>query len=342
MDIICKICNKEYKSYQSRSNHTRKYHNTIISQIQTYDKPNDKPNIINEKEKIIICDKCDLTFIDYNNYLIHNSLKCRPSINCNNIYTFDKNTFGKNKYKEDKGGDIYIIQTEFNINGFYKIGITTNLYNRISNYRCGNPLEPKLHFYYPCKNIKITDKILKDKLKKYNIKREIYKAENINDLRIIIKDVQIISNSELLEIEPENKESEIRPCNNCNKIFTNIHDLRKHNKIYHLLEEQKYVSEANNNLDKINENKLKCNYCTNYYSNRHSKWKHQQKCKLNFSMKDNKLNCTYCDKKYLNILCKLKHQNNCKFNIELLQKENKKLKSILKNIDTVNKKEIEI
>jgi len=47
MDIICKICNKEYKSYQSRSNHTRKYHNTIINQIQTYDKPNDKLNIIN-------------------------------------------------------------------------------------------------------------------------------------------------------------------------------------------------------------------------------------------------------------------------------------------------------
>jgi hypothetical protein len=35
-------------------------------------------------------------------------------------YNLDKNTFGTNKYKNDKGGYFYIIQTEFYVNSFYK------------------------------------------------------------------------------------------------------------------------------------------------------------------------------------------------------------------------------
>ena len=74
-------------------------------------------------------------------------------------YNLDKNTFGANKYKDDKGGDIYIVQTEFYVNSFYKIGITTNLINRLSVYRCGCVIEPVLHCYFPIKNIKLADKI---------------------------------------------------------------------------------------------------------------------------------------------------------------------------------------
>ena len=103
--------------------------------------------------------------------------------------------------------------------GFYKIGITTNLYQRLSQYRCGAVLEPKLHYYYPCKNIKKVDKILKDRLKKFNIKREIYKSDNINDFRNLIKEIQKESESYEIEIIPENKQCDIKGCDYCNLYF---------------------------------------------------------------------------------------------------------------------------
>ena len=45
-------------------------------------------------------------------------------------------------------------------------------YKRLKDYRCGSVLEPRLHYYYPFKNIKKADNLVKKVLDKYNVKRE--------------------------------------------------------------------------------------------------------------------------------------------------------------------------
>jgi hypothetical protein len=263
MVCICKYCKKEYSSQSSRSNHIKKFHqenNKIID---------------NKLEKKFICDKCDKNFKNLDEIKNHNKNDCRPSIKSDNIYKFKTDTFGKNKYKDYKGGDIYIIQTEFNLKGFYKIGISTNLYNRLSNYRCGSVLEPKLHYYYPCKNIKETDKILKSKLKQFNIKREIYQADNINDLRNTIKEVQKESKSLELEIVPENKECDIIPCNYCDIYFTNKQDF-----LIHIEKNHKIEYELDNKY--IEHDKFKCTCCDKTFTRTDSLTRHinKKRCKI--------------------------------------------------------------
>ena len=107
-------------------------------------------------------------------------------VSYNNIYKYDTLTFGKNIYGPE-GGDIYIVQTDYSLYNYYKIGITNNLYKRMKDYRCGSVLEPRLHYYYPCSNIKKTDILMKQKLNKFNIKREIYNAD-LDVIREIIKE----------------------------------------------------------------------------------------------------------------------------------------------------------
>ena len=133
--------------------------------------------------------KCKYCNIKFNNKIELDNHICNY-IKKDNIYKFDINNFGKNLYPSDLGGDIYIIQNDLSFNNYYKIGITTNLINRLSVYRCGCVIEPVLHCYFPIKNIKIADKILKKELKKYVIKREIYKINDINEIKIIIFNIQ--------------------------------------------------------------------------------------------------------------------------------------------------------
>lgn len=256
MNCICKYCNKAYASYQSRCNHVRRYHNNINKDIEKI------------KKKKFTCDKCNKNFNTLENITEHIKNDCRPSVKSNNIYTFKTETLGKNKYKKNNGGDIYIIQTEFHLKGFYKIGVSTNLHKRLGQYRCGSVLEPKLHYYYPCKNIKETDKILKLKLKKFNVKREIYKSDNIDDLRNLIKEIQKNSNSSELEIIPENKECDIRGCNYCDLYFTNLQDLNIHVNNIHkeiIIDNDKYI----------------CKNCNKSYKHRQGLWKHSNNCKKN-------------------------------------------------------------
>ena len=171
----------------------------------------------------------------------------------NNIYKFEAKTLGKYKYKDFKGGDIYIIQTEFNLKGFYKIGITTNLYKKLENYYISSPnhlIEPKLYYYYPCKNINEVDKLIKQKLEKYNIKNEIYKIENLEEVRNIIKEIQEIYTSEKLEIIAETKECEIIKCKYCEIYLTNSLDMKIHVLDKHEQEQNKKIKTAN--LETIN------------------------------------------------------------------------------------------
>jgi len=273
MPFICKHCNKEYSTQSSRSNHIKIYHKKEYEE--------NKKNKENENKKFI-CDKCNKNFLNLEKIKEHCKNECRPSIKSNNIYTFKTNTLGKIKYKNFSGGDIYIIQTEFNLKGFYKIGITTDLYKRLGQYRCGSVLEPKLHYYYPCKNIKETDKKLKDKLKKFNIKREIYKADSIDDLRNAIKEIQKESNSLELEIVPESKECDVIGCDYCEIYFTNKQDLDLHKIKTHPLEidiEEKLPQQKEKiRGNKIEESTYKCTKCDKAYNHYQSKWRHEKEC----------------------------------------------------------------
>jgi hypothetical protein len=263
MEHKCLECKKNYASYKSLWNHNAKYHKNIVSEIVS--------NLEKIKKKFI-CDKCNEIFFNLEKITDHCKNDCRPSVKSNNIYTFKTDTFGKNKYKLWKGGDIYIIQTEFNLKGFYKIGITTNLYQRLNQYRCGAVLEPKLHYYYPCKNIKKVDKILKDKLKKFKIKREIYKSDNINDFRNLIKEIQKESDSYEIEIIPENKQCDIKGCDYCNLYFTNHQDLLIH------------IQKLHNVSTPVSECSIfKCIKCNEKFNSRTSKWRHEKMCENKIS-----------------------------------------------------------
>ena len=142
--------------------------------------------IIRCNYSIIKCNNCNIKFnyrVDLDNHICSCIIK-------DNIYKFDNNTFGKKLYSEYNGGDIYIIQTDNIYNNYYKIGITTNLINRLSVYRCGSVIEPKLHCYFPIKNIKLADKMLKEELNKYVVKREIYKCNKLDEIKNIIFKIQ--------------------------------------------------------------------------------------------------------------------------------------------------------
>jgi len=314
MAHICKQCDKKYSSYKSLWFHNYKYHK------EEKDKNLEKEIKIEKHDiKKFICDKCNKNFNSLDDISNHSKNDCRPSIKSNNIYKFKTDTFGKNKYKNFKGGDVYIIQTEFNLKGFYKIGVSTDLYNRLSQYRCGNLLEPKLHYYYPCKNIKETDKLLKIYLQKFNIKREIYHSDNIDNLRNAIKEVQKESNSSELEIIPENKECDITPCQYCDLYFTNKQDLVIHLKINHKIE----INEIAN--DEKNEFVLnKCKICDKFLANRHSRWRHEKICK-----KDNEINIVKIKEDYLKMKQQLLEQSKI---IDELMKKIKNEETTVKNI----------
>ena len=120
--------------------------------------------------------QCDFTSFDDNELNLHLKKNCIINNYFSNIYNYNIETFGKNKFGED-GGDIYIIQTDFSTNNHFKIGKTNNLVKRLSTYRCGSLYEPRLYYYYPFRNIQNIDEKLKELLKPYRLKLEIYIGE---------------------------------------------------------------------------------------------------------------------------------------------------------------------
>ena len=259
MPIICNICNKEYAIYSSRSNHIKKFHSdSIYEKTNNVTKKSENTGKIvkngeNNKNEKYNCKVCKSKFNNITDLDSHAKLKCKPDIKHNNVFKFNTNTFGKNKYPDDNGGDIYIIQTDFTLKGYYKIGITTNLYHRMSQYRCGAVIEPRIHCYFPIKNIKKADTLMKNRLSKYNVKREIYKADNLVDITKIIKELQKEMNSEELEVLPEIKICDMIECKYCDTVHTsnyelNIHlvNCEKYNKLKKVKNINKY---ENGNID---------------------------------------------------------------------------------------------
>jgi hypothetical protein len=189
----------------------------------------------------------------------------------NNIYEFDEKTFGKNIYKKySNAGDIYIIQTDYINDDHYKIGITNNIRKRLGSYRCGNTYEPRLHYYISCEDIKLIDGILKTKLVKYNIKREIFKGD-VEELKNII--VEVIKNefnlSKVHVHEPDIKLGDLSECIHCNKCFYTKKDLFNHFNI---------CNEYKDFLSKKNEGKNECQYCKKKLSSYKNLWRHLKTC----------------------------------------------------------------
>ena len=230
--------------------------------------------IIKNKDNKYKCKNCIKCFNTLQEVDKHVKTKCVPCVTHNNVFTFKTDTFGKNKYSKDNGGDIYIIQTDFSLKHYYKIGITTNLYNRMSDYRCGAVLEPRIHCYFPIKNIKQADNLLKIKLEKYNIKREIYKCENLNEIKQIIKLLQKEFKSKELEVIPEIKECNICECEYCEEVFTNNYELTLH------------LNTCENLPIEYNKEKINiCNRCNKEFTRKDNLARHELSCN-----KNNKIN----------------------------------------------------
>ena len=79
MDYNCTVCKKEYSSYKSLWNHTKKYHNNINNPVNNpinpVNNPKHNPIIIQENNRDIRCRKCDQSFTFIQNRWRHEK-KC--------------------------------------------------------------------------------------------------------------------------------------------------------------------------------------------------------------------------------------------------------------------------
>ena len=218
----------------------------------------------------IKCDFCNKLFLKKEYLEKHLKKSCKMLISFNNIYKLDINTFGQNIYKKKNSGDIYIVQTDYINNDYYKIGITNNIKKRLSSYRCGNTYEPRLHYYFPCIDIKKIDSVLKFGLHKFNVKREIFKGDIEVIKETIIKIVNKtfkINNTKCYE--PDIKVGDLSSCISCDKFFYTKKELFKH---YDTCEHYK------SSLNKLN--KIECEYCKKTFLKKEYLNKHLKKyCK---------------------------------------------------------------
>ena len=215
------------------------------------------------KSLFYYCKTCKKKFKKKSYLDVHLKKYCKMNINFNNIYKFKKSEFGKIKYGSD-GGDIYIIQTDHNFNDIFKIGKTTNLYNRLKDYRCGAVIEPRLYFYYPFKNIKKGDNDIKSLLSKFRVKREIFKCD-IEELRKIILKYQKKVDNCRIENEPIIKETDLSECEYCDKLF-----YTKKEMFVHLKNCENYRSSFTNNGEH------NCDFCNRSFNHKNNYYRHMK------------------------------------------------------------------
>jgi len=237
------------------------------------EKTGENNEILSEKNNLI-CEHCEKKFNTKEKLEEHLKRKCKMLVSFNNIYSFNGKTLGKNIYKKNSNaGDIYIIQTDYVNNDHYKIGITRHISKRLCQYRCSNTYEPRLHYYFPCQNIKEIDHDLNYGLKKFNVKREIFKGdieEIKNEIINIIKKKFQIENVDVYE--PDLKLGDLTQCRYCNKCFYTTKDLFAH---FNICEEYKEFLNKTNKTKKKN----KCKYCEKTFSFSQSLYRHLKKCK---------------------------------------------------------------
>ncbi len=123
---------------------------------------------------------------------------------------------------------------------------------------------------------------MKNKLKKYNIKREIYKIENLDEVKNIIKEIQEEMKSEKLEVLPEIKQCDVVKCKYCNLIFTSTYEMYIHlENCNH--KNNKIPNSMHNLTTKVNS--LKCPGCMKVFKHKQSKSRHIKTCKILLSNK---------------------------------------------------------
>lgn len=243
-----------------------------LNESYSSDISDESPEILKNAKSELICKYCNKTFLRKDYLENHLKKSCKMLKEFNNIYEFNKDTFGKNIYENFKNaGDIYIIQTDYINNDHFKIGITNNIQKRLGNYRCGNTYEPRLHYYISCQDVNKIDNIIKTKLVKHNIKREIFKGDVENLKKIIVDVVKKTFNLDKVHVhEPNIKLGDLSECRHCEKYFYNRKDLFEH---LNICEEYKEY------LSKKNDGKYECEYCNKEFNSRQNKWYHLKTCK---------------------------------------------------------------
>jgi hypothetical protein len=174
------------------------------------------------------CYFCELKFNDLILLERHCKLQCKCNNLYNNIYKFDSTKSGKHIFGTEKSGELYIVKNNFDVENVYKIGITENICKRISDYRCGTINEPALMYYFPCKDIKVCDKIMKGNLLKLKVKREIYKGDLVEINKILEESLKPVNGDEFYCFEPEFKEKDVDECIFCKRIFCSQKNLHNH------------------------------------------------------------------------------------------------------------------
>ena len=171
--------------------------------------------------QINYCSLCGTIIQHHKNIIKHNKTCKKEFIS---IYNIEKNTLGNSIYGKG-GGDIYIIQPIHSKNNIFKIGGTTNINNILNNLRKMNQIEPLLHYYFPCKDIKKAKIKIKQLINtKY---KDIY-AGSLDTLKHdIISIQQLINQNDLIEFcEPiVNRACK---CDCCNKIFVGKKEIFTH------------------------------------------------------------------------------------------------------------------
>lgn len=136
-----------------------------------------------KSNKLVSCVECN--HLEYKEYdvtseiIAHKTFSCKKRLIQKIKYKqcYDEINMANNLYDDANRGDFYILQIDPSHPKCYKIGISTKLHDRLKQYKTGSVIEPYLRRHFPCKNIKKSDKIVKNVLKKWNAKREIYTGD---------------------------------------------------------------------------------------------------------------------------------------------------------------------
>lgn len=191
MKYLCEKCNYETPTKFLFDQHLKtKKHQEKIKENEQLEDTNENKSPLNEIVKIgnkYKCNHCGYLFKNLELIEIHIKRDCKYDIRYNNFYIFEDDKLGANIFENTpNAGDVYIVQTDFSNNNVFKIGITRGLKNRIKEYRTGCNYEPKLYYYFPCKDIIKADQQIKYALKEFNIKREIFQG----DIELIKKNIR--------------------------------------------------------------------------------------------------------------------------------------------------------
>jgi hypothetical protein len=301
----CEQCQYHTNKKSNLNRHIKIHKEKIV------DIPPTNPNEIIKVNNRYKCNHCNNLFDSIKDIEIHVKLDCKYDLRYNDFYILNDNKLGKNIFKNcENAGDVYIVQTDFSTDNVFKIGITTRLNRRIKEYRTGCNYEPKLHCYFPCKNIYNADKLLKNNLQQYNVKREIYKG-NIEDLKLsILNTLNNINDNNAICYRPNVKINEICECVQCSRVFFTKPDLIEHNKNNHIFVKVLY-------------DKHTCQYCKKIYSDSSSLSRHKKICQSKKVYDDEQ------NQKTLNLIQQ-------KQQIEKLTEEAIHLKELLNNLRSEN------